>query len=376
VNVLAPARPAWTARAEPPAPGVPLRALWTVAFVAATVIGLVFGAQSVLLRVVRDMEPAIPTTVALQMVPWYAWALLVPAIVRLCERVPVRAESWGRALAAYAAAAVVLTVVHTALIAAPNVWLDDPPWARRPLWMAFQHLIINRAAADLVSVCLLVAVCNALLYHRAIRDRELTASHLAARLAEAELRALKMQVQPHFLFNTLNAIAAHVRDEPEVAEAMVERLSELLRLVLHRAPEHEVSLRRELEIVRHYLAIHEVRYGGRLAVEYRVPAELEAAMVPTMLLQPLVENAVAYGVARHGGPAWIAVDAAAGDGMLVVRIRNSGGRAMGEAGSGIGLSNTRARLRQMFGERQRLELVHEGGESRVTVAVPLRGEDA
>jgi two-component system LytT family sensor kinase len=359
--------------------GLSLGRLWGIAFVAATAIGLVFGAQAVVASLVRDREPDVAATLALQLVPWYGWALLVPFIVRLCERVPIRAERWGRGAALYAGAAALLTLAHTALIAPPTVWIGDPPWDRRPLWIAFEHLVLNRAAVDLLSVCLLVAVCYALLYHRGLRARELAASTLSAQLAEAELHALKMQVQPHFLFNTLNAIAAHVRDEPEVAEAMVERLSELLRLVLHRGREHEATLGSELELVGHYLAIHEVRYGGRLAVRLSVPAKLEGAMLPSMLLQPLVENAVAYGVARHSGPAWITVTASS-EGeedarALVLRIGNSRGSGAARAGgdgSGIGLSNTRARLRQMYGDAGRLELVPEDGAFHVVVTVPFR----
>jgi hypothetical protein len=354
---------------------LPLARVWAAAFLAATFIGVVFATQGVVQYLVRDQAPPVLATLALHLVPWYGWALLAPAIVRLCARLPIRADRWGRALAVYGAAAILLTLAHTLLIAAPIVWLGDPPGDRRPLWIAFEHLLLNRAAVNLLAFCMGVVACHALLYHRTLRDRELHASHLAAQLAEAELRALKMQVQPHFLFNTLNAIAAHVRDEPDVAEAMVVRLSELLRLVLRRGPEHQVALHREMEMVRHYLAIHEVRYGGRLTVRYAVPPELEGALVPSMLLQPLVENAVAYGVARHGGPGWIAVDAATRDGMLVVGVANSRGRGAGRrdaAGSGIGLSNTRARLRQMFGDRQEVELVEGENEFRVSVSVPLQ----
>lgn len=171
----------------------------------------------------------------------------------------------------------------------------------------------------------------------------------------------------------MNTIAAHLRDEPDVAEEMLERLSTLLRMVLRGAGEHEVPLARELDLVGHYLGIHEVRFGGRLVVHYDVEPALEGALVPHMVLQPIVENAVAHGVAARPGPARISVTAAANGPTLLLSVRDDGsaGAHPPPPGTGIGLPNTRARLAQLYGSRARLTVAPHDGGTRVDVALPL-----
>jgi two-component system LytT family sensor kinase len=220
-----------------------------------------------------------------------------------------------------------------------------------------------------------VAVLHAVLYQRRLRDRELAAARLAGRLSEAELLALKSQLQPHFLFNTLNAVAAYVRSEPEVAEAMLTRLCALLRLVLESSGQQEVAFARELEAARHYLAIHQVRFGERLSVAIEADPELDEVLVPAMLLQPLVENAVVHGVAAVPGPGGIELEARRREDRLCLRVCNhSEGRVMHGRGrgSGLGLANTRARLEQLYGPAHRLELVTGEHGAELSLEIPLR----
>ena len=156
------------------------------------------------------------------------------------------------------------------------------------------------------------------------RDRELAASQLETQLAQAELGALKMQLQPHFLFNTLNAIAALLKSKPEAAEGMILQLSEFLRLTLKNTGRPDVSLREELEFVERYLAIEKTRFADRLSTRFRIRSEVLDARVPNLLLQPLVENAIRHGIARDHRAGRLEVSATHERGRLVLRVTDDG----------------------------------------------------
>jgi two-component sensor histidine kinase len=351
----------------------PWHVVFRWAFLAANVIGVAFIAQSAFLQAARGGAPPLWRIAVGQLLPWYGWALLAPLIVVLCAKLPLRQGKRGRTIALYAAAAAALAIVHSALMTPVAVWLTRFDGSPTSPGTYFRALLSNRAAPDLVQVALLVAVCHAVLYYRASRDRELAASRLTSQLAQAELKALKLQLQPHFLFNTLNAIAAHIRDEPAIAEQMVERLSELLRLVLHSSGEQEVTLARELEFVRTYLGIHEVRFGSRLRVSLDVDPSLDDVLVPAMLLQPLVENAVVHGIASRPGEGAINVRAWPDGTRFTLTIEDSG-TATARTSSpsfGVGLSNTQARLAQLYGRDQSLTVSTREGGTLVALVLPI-----
>jgi two-component system, LytTR family, sensor kinase len=242
-----------------------------------------------------------------------------------------------------------------------------PPEGVR-LWFGFFN--------SLVLALGVVAVGVARAYSRRLRSRREQAIQLTSQLAEARLDALRRQLDPHFLFNTLNAIAAYVRHEPEVAESMLARLSTLLRLVLESSGQQEVAFERELEAARSYLAIHEVRFGGRLAVAFDVDPGLEGVMVPAMVLQPIIENAVVHGVAAVPGPGRIEVAARRRGGRLLLSVGNRSDAPVGAPrpgrGSGLGLANTRARLEQLYGAAHRMELATCEHGAEMEVEIPLR----
>jgi hypothetical protein len=357
-------------------PALSARRAWAAAFAAATVLGVLFAAQEVGQRVIWEQPAAVLSSLARQLVPWYAWALLAPAVLALCERIPLRAGRLGRTLPVYAAAGVAAVALHGLVAFLPTAWLNGEWAAGVPAWTSYQYILVNRAAAAFVNFWLLVAVIHAVLYQRRLRDRELAAVRLAGRLSEAELLTLKSQLQPHFLFNTLNAIAAYVRHEPEVAESMLARLSTLLRLVLESSGQQEVAFERELEAARSYLAIHEARFGGRLAVGFDVDPGLEGVMVPAMVLQPIIENAVVHGVAAVPGPGRIDVGARRRGGRLLLSVSNRSDAPVGASrptrGSGLGLANTRARLEQLYGAAHRMELATGEHGAEMEVEIPLR----
>lgn len=203
---------------------------------------------------------------------------------------------------------------------------------------------------------------------------ELRASQLTAQLGQAQLQALQMQLNPHFLFNTLNAVASLIHSDPEAADRMLVRLSGFLRLTLDLPPEPEHSLRQELSFTRSYLAIEQVRFRDRLRFQETVDDALLDAKVPVLLLQPLVENALRHGVSGREAGGLIVVRAGREEGRLCLEVLDDGpGCAPTRMGAGIGTANTLARLQQLFGGDQRFLLGDaKGGGTRARVEIPLR----
>jgi hypothetical protein len=225
--------------------------------------------------------------------------------------------------------------------------------------------------------CLAIAMAlGGHLIYRRDRDRALVASRLESRLAQAQLQVLKMQLQPHFLFNTLNGISVLIHEDPVRASTTIARLSEFLRLTLENSGLQEVPLRKELEFLDRYLQIELVRFGDRLSVDMDVPPELREALVPNLILQPLVENAIRHGVSKRRGAARIHIRAQRENGRLAVHVTDNGaglnGAASGPLREGVGLGNTRARLHQLYGDDCVLELqgLPEGGVD-VSFGIPF-----
>jgi sensor histidine kinase YesM len=219
-------------------------------------------------------------------------------------------------------------------------------------------------------------ISQAVDYYRKYRERELRASQLQAQLAQTQLQVLKMQLHPHFLFNTLNAISALIHQDIEVADRMIARLGELLRATLENANLQEVPLRQELDFIQPYLEIEQARLGPRLHVRFAVDAGAMDSLVPNMLLQPLVENAIRHGIAPRAEPGTIEISAQRENGTLRLKVRDDGPgidpAASGKRQRGLGLANTRARLQQLYGPAHSLELGNgpQGGLE-VMVTIPF-----
>ena len=214
-----------------------------------------------------------------------------------------------------------------------------------------------RAALDVLVYWSLVGVCQAITSFRSSQERERRAAELEARLTSAKLQALRMQINPHFLFNTLNSIATLVYVNPRAADEMLGDLSELLRRSLDSMEEQEIPLAQELEFIGAYLSIEQKRFGERLRVEQSVPDELRQALVPALMLQPLVENAIRHGIEPRRGPGLISIEAKQEDKHLHLIVRDNG-RGLpgadlnGSARRGVGLANTQARLQGLYGQDQ------------------------
>jgi hypothetical protein len=240
----------------------------------------------------------------------------------------------------------------------------------------FRKLSVNYTLSNIFKYWLFVLGCLGWHYYKGFRERETQAARLREQLTDARLHALRMQLNPHFLFNTLNAISAMISENPGAADRMVVKLSELLRLSLDQEKPQESPLSEELAFLDRYLEIEKVRFGDRLQVEIRIQDETKDAAVPSLILQPIVENAIRHGIepSETAGRLWI--EAACENGSLCLRVRDSGpGLAAGvdNLREGIGLSNTRSRLRHLYGENGTLELsTPAGGGLEARIRIPFR----
>jgi two-component sensor histidine kinase len=261
---------------------------------------------------------------------------------------------------------------------APPLVRPDPSELRRlerePRETAF--LVLRRITYQLPIFWGLVGVAHALRFYEHSKARERRAAELESRLAQARLQALRMQLNPHFLFNTLNSIASLVQDQPQAGE-MIEALSELLRQTLSASERAEVTLREELHLLDRYLLIEQIRFGDRLRVQQRIePAALDA-VVPILILQPLVENAVKHGIEAQIAPGLIRIEVERVGASLKLEVSDNG-RGLDAAGpgtlkEGVGLGNTRSRLKELYGEAASLTLRprHTGGLS-AELRIPWR----
>jgi len=307
---------------------------------------------------------------------WYSWAFFSPFIFRLCRRFDSRGSRW-RMIAGQLAGAVIFSLLHGCVVTT-GAWIEAQVLhTGLSLGRLFEIVLSSYFHEDVLTYAAIVSVWYALDYYQQFRERERQAAELEKHLAKARLQALKMQLQPHFLFNTLNGIAALNYDDPRAANRMLARLSELLRITLEADDAPEVSLRQELDFNRRYLELEQIRLGDRLTVTLEIAPETLDAGVPNLLLQPLVENAIRHGIAPYSARGEISIHAHRNNGTLHLRVADNGPGPTGDkgaaSGTGVGLKNTSARLRQLYGDAQRLELkTAEQGGWIVEITIPFR----
>lgn len=301
-----------------------------------------------------------------------AWALLTLPIVRLATRVPFERRAFLRVVAVHVPASVCAVLFNLALFAAA-LPLAGTPGAGADWSATYSRLLVTAFLPNLAVYWALVGAVQFLRLRQNIHERERRHLRLEAQLVEAQLLALKSQLQPHFLFNTLNSIAVLIGDDPAAARHMLQLLCGLLRKVLDNDRSREVTLREELDFIAGYLEIEQIRFADRLSYHVDAGPEVMQARVPSLVLQPLVENAIRHGVARRARPGHIAISARADGGMLRLAVTDNGAGLGSHVKWGIGLSNTRARLQQMFGASHAFDIGdNPGGGTAVSLAIPLQ----
>ena len=285
---------------------------------------------------------------------WYTWGLISVAIYWVNRQLPVARDALLQRLLIHVPLSLLFTTVYTyasdgaaSLLHAPS----DPSWVGATIVGTVSHAMYRTGGFVYWAVA---TICMALDYQSDLKDREIRTAELERLLSEARLATLRSQLDPHFLFNTLNSISAYVESAPRQARLMIEQLGDLVRMSLEHSDQHEISLERELTFVDRYIQLQLVRFADRLDVRVRVDRELMTAAVPTFLLQPLVENAIVHGTSKLTAAGAIELSAWRSGERLHVRVRDNGpGLPRGwtlERHVGIGLGNTHARLEQLYGK--------------------------
>jgi two-component system, LytTR family, sensor kinase len=315
-----------------------------------------------------------------QLSVWYVWGFLSPFILALGRRFRCEGPRWWKGFLIHLPAAVIVAAVHLAasaslkmLIEPFDVWSDT-----RPFFAQYQSELKNFFLFDFFVYWAILGIGYGFDYRERYRERESLAAELKAQLAEAQLESLKMQLQPHFLFNTLHTIAGLVRANEKIpAVNMIAGLSDLLRHAMESADEQEVPLREEIKFAELYLDIQRTRFPDRLRVRIETEPEALDALVPNLLLQPLVENAIRHGISASDSAGVIVIDAYRDEEMLRIRVCDDGpGLQSGwrmETSEGIGLANTGERLKHLYGANHRFELSNGAkGGMVASIAIPFR----
>jgi two-component system LytT family sensor kinase len=343
-----------------------------------TLLGLVFSTQLYLAEQRFSTHPSTWWQALRAELPdWYLWGILALVVRALARRFRIDRENWERAVPIHLGASLTLGFLHLVLSTAVQVVLRGAgPYPFLP------KLVDNFAASyhwNLLIYWAIVALVHARDYARDAQEHRVRAAELETSVAEARLQALTLQLRPHFLFNTLNAIAELIHEDPDVAERMVGRLADLLRRTLETDGATEVPLATELDLVDRYLDIEAVRFQDRLRVHWEVANDARGARVPAMILLPLVENAIRHGVSSRPGPGEVGIRARRDADTLRLEVWDDGPglgiAARGGVRRGIGLANTRARLEQLYGDTHRVELL-EGTPMGLLVRVLLPYREA
>ncbi|NUN68435.1 MAG: histidine kinase [Bacteroidetes bacterium] len=320
---------------------------------------------------------------------WFMFLLIVPEAlawiplgliaIAAADRFPFTRSTWLRIMAVHTALCLVIALVHSVIHAylagLIGVCQQMPAFIGRPFDLS-EHISFNlvlRFHRNVLTYCAIVGAVQGLRYYGAYRDRQLHASILETQLAESRLQALKLQLQPHFLFNTMHTVSSLIHTDPDTARRMLVRLSELLRMTLTGMNVQEHTLNEEMVLVEKYLEIERTRFEDKLQVAVDIGDGTGELRVPNLLLQPLVENAVRHGIERSSAPGTVSITSRTSNGMLTVRIGNPGPIRNGaEPSLGIGLSSTRDRLQQLYGDRSSFRLFEQNGHTIAELTIPVR----
>jgi signal transduction histidine kinase len=363
-----------------PAPARPRYGLrWPLVLLVATMLSIVSSVLAVQFTVSMGKSAAHwRSIVVLNFSYWYIWALFTPAIVWLSQHFRLERQSLLRALAVHVPGVALFSFAHIAVMGAVQWWLAATAGRSLSWWLEVKRSALQTFDWEMMTYWAIAGLSHAVLYYRESRDRAVRASQLETRLVEAQMATLQQQLQPHFLFNTLHAISTLMHRDVEAADRTLMSLSDLLRMTLDNVGQQEITLQAELDFVSKYLEIERTRFADRLIVTFNIDPVALDSLVPSLLLQPLVENAIKHGIAKKAGPGHIEISAKNLHGKLWIEVRDDGA-GLSESGlaalqKGIGVSTTRARLQHQFGADFRFEFHRQEPGLAVVIAVPWRIE--
>src|SRR5258708_4673859 len=362
--------------AEPPTSPKLSRWAWIAAIWSA--VGLFDATQTVFSMRAEGMHHNWVSLFVTLLLSWLPWALATPVVMQL-DRLTFTG-TWKRVLSwpTHIAGCAVIGMVCSAWITFLEVLMN--PWAKSPAPDPFESLWVHKFSNGLLSYAILYVIV--LLASRVLHSRERIAfqqtetARLNEQLSKAQLSALRRQIEPHFLFNTLNAIAGLVREKRnDAAVSMIAGLSDFLRRVVDASDRQQVPLWEELEFTQNYLDIQKVRFAERLQVSVDVPRDLFPAQVPSLILQPMVENAVKHGIAKSVQGGAIRIAAFRSNGRITLSVYNDGPSlpiGWEKTSAGVGISNVRTRLRSLYGDKFDLSLKNEDqGGVKALVSMPF-----
>jgi two-component system, LytTR family, sensor kinase len=319
----------------------------------------------------------------ISLVQWWSWGLVTPLIVWIDAKLPFKENQLLKRILAHLPASVVVTVLYSCLVLALGALFRIQPWSA----VGIQYLLVTLFPAFMWSwlvYWVIFAVQQTFRYYQHYLASELRVARIERSYSEARLKALRMQLDPHFLFNALNTVSSQVERNPRLARAMIEHLGDLLRLSLDARNRQEIPLTEEFAFLDHYVAIQRIRFAENLRFEIQIDPEVKYALIPSLIVQPLVENAIRHGISRRASGGTVAVVAQHRVGQLEIRVADDGvGLPTGwtlETSSGMGLSVTRERIMGLYPNGSSRFLVRrrsEGG-TEVEISLPLRfaGESA
>ncbi len=347
--------------------------VWAVGFVLWTVLALLSATGAHVYMASLGSPESWAQLMAWSVAVAFIWSLLTPVVYELTRRFSFDRNSWTTALPIHLLACLVLTSIGAVVIV-----LLDPLITWTPeKHVSFLAHMTSRVLMDFQRYWYIVLITQAIAYYGKYQERELQSSQLEAQLALAQLEVLKIQLEPHFLFNTLNSIAALARNDGLAAENMTLQLADLLRFSLDAVGIHEVPLSRELTFLQKYIDIQQTRFQDRLQVEMDIQPHTLSALVPNLLLQPLVENAIRHGIGPRRAPGFIRISTRQVFDELWMEISDNGLGLTGFGGAvppeGVGLQNTRARLQQLYNHDHKLTLEDaSAGGCIVKIHIPFR----
>jgi two-component system, LytTR family, sensor kinase len=316
---------------------------------------------------------------------WYSWGLFLPVIFWLCRRYRIDSQRWLKHSVVHIFAAVIISVAHLFVYISvvwflENLILDsfEPPGDVSWITSILRGIAVMSLQARYLVYWVILFIYHAVYYYKRAKDNEVRSSLLEAKLMEAKLEALKMQIHPHFLFNTLHSISSLMHKDLKAADTMISKLGDFLRMTLDRSEVQELPLKEELELLERYVEIEQIRFGDRLRVEYRIDPVLLDAYVPNLIFQPLVENAIAHGISTKPGGEIVISGKRKGDYLHLSVTDNGRGMPVSEHirfrfKQGIGLSNTQERLQQLYDGNHVFTIVsNEKSGFSVKLQIPYR----
>jgi anti-sigma regulatory factor (Ser/Thr protein kinase) len=357
------------------------RTKWAAIIAAWALLGVIYAGPIYFETLAENMGHSAWRIFSWGILTWLAWAPLTPAMAWLARRFPLSGGEWKRSLFVHLPAFLLTSATHSAMATVITLTVkpfDQMGTSPSMFWPRFVGRLKGTLGSDLLVYAMVIGLCYAFDYYRKYREREFVTNRLEAQLAQAQLDTLRMQLHPHFLFNTLNGIVGLVRDHKnDAAVSMLVGLSDLLRHTLEHSAKQEVELREELNFIKLYLSIQEMRFSDRFNIKLDIDPAALKALVPNLILQPLTENAIRHGISRSAEAGLVGIAAAVADGRLRLTVYDNGAGLPNDwqlkGSAGIGLANTAARLQQLYDDDHQFDIRNrDGGGVEVVIVMPFK----